>query len=120
VNRRKTRNEAAMKKPGDAPHRHQLRRGAFCLGLVAGLALAVAALAEPAGNPGEPPSVAQAGSTSPPAIEKIVTPAAAPVLAADAKPVAAVNDPDGQQRRLLMLLLMNSAGPLGTYGTLGR
>lgn len=43
-----------------------------------------------------------------------VTPAAT-VVAPAARP-----DSDDQQRRVLMLLLMNSAGPVRPYGNLGR
>jgi hypothetical protein len=44
---------------------------------------------------------------------------AAPVLAADRQ---AHNAPatDEQRRRFLLLLMMNSAGPLGPYGKIGR
>ena len=48
------------------------------------------------------------------AAEPTVTPAAAIVTPA-AKP-----DSGDQQRRVLMLLLMNSAGPVRPYGNLGR
>ena len=43
----------------------------------------------------------------------------APVLAADRQ---APNAPatDEQRRRFLLLLMMNSAGPLGPYGKIGR
>ena len=64
---------------------------------------------------GTPTTVA---ATSAPAVgaaaEPAVTPAAAIVTPA-ARP-----DSDDRQRRVLMLLLMNSAGPVRPYGNLGR
>jgi hypothetical protein len=44
---------------------------------------------------------------------------AAPALAAD-RQGRDVPTPDEQRRRLLLMLMMNSAGPLGPYGKVGR
>jgi hypothetical protein len=59
----------------------------------------VAATAAPAVNPAAGPVVTPAAA--------IVTPTARP-------------ESDDRQRRVLMLLLMNSAGPVRPYGNLGR
>ncbi len=68
---------------------------------------------------------APSGTTAPPAVavaapasavtgtDPAVTPAAA--IVTPAKP-----ESDDRQRRVLMLLLMNSAGPVRPYGNLGR
>jgi hypothetical protein len=75
------------------------RSGASLDEAPAGTATPAAAIAVPiAGTPADP----------------AVTPAAA-VITPVAKPQS-----DDQQRRVLMLLLMNSAGPVRPYGNLGR
>ena len=61
-----------------------------------------------------PAAANAAPSTGAPADPAAVMPAAAIVTPA-AKP-----ETDDRQRRVLMLLLMNSAGPVRPYGNLGR
>jgi hypothetical protein len=63
-----------------------------------GTATAATAIAAPATSAPADPAVKPAAAT---------TPAARP-------------EPDDRQRRVLMLLLMNSAGPVRPYGNLGR
>jgi hypothetical protein len=75
--------------------------------------------ARPGANLDEAPS----GAATPPT-EAVTTPVATPAPGATARPAAAVAapapKPDDRQRRVLMLLLMNSAGPVRPYGNLGR
>ena len=65
------------------------------------------------------------GGTATPAAA-IATPGAGAVAAPAVTPAAAIVTPaarpesDDRQRRVLMLLLMNSAGPVRPYGNLGR
>jgi hypothetical protein len=109
-----------MTKLGNASLIWRLRREGIGVGLVAALAFVGVALADaPAGPPDNPAVAGRSGSTIAPAA---ISPAAArvePVLADDPKPAPSVPSRE-QQRRVLMLLLMNSAGPLGPYGGLGR
>jgi hypothetical protein len=60
------------------------------------------------------PTAAIVAPTAGAPAEPAVTPAAA-IVAPAARPQA-----DDRQRRVLMLLLMNSAGPVRPYGNLGR
>ena len=64
-----------------------------------GAPIAAAAIVAPTAGAPADPAVTPAAA--------IVTPAARP-------------EPDDRQRRVLMLLLMNSAGPVRPYGNLGR
>lgn len=96
--------------------RRERRRWAACFAALAGLALLAASPGQSTNQPKDP----VAGSTVAPAPAKTApTPTAAAVLTADNRtlPVPSVGEP---QRRLLMLLLVHSAGPLGPYGALGR
>ncbi|HWI29795.1 MAG TPA: hypothetical protein VN668_22660 [Stellaceae bacterium] len=95
------------------PFRREWRRWASCFAVLAALALVAA-------SPGQltnQSTDAAAGSTVAPAPAK-AAPATA-LLTADTRtmPEPSVGEP---QRRLLMLLLVHSAGPLGPYGALGR
>jgi hypothetical protein len=99
------------------------RRGGLSLAaLLAGLALSAScALAE--GREAPPTPAALAGSTVPPdlqAVPPLAAPAAERVNAAAPRAAAEQASVDERQRRLLMLLLMNSAGSLHPYGGLTR
>jgi hypothetical protein len=48
------------------------------------------------------------------------TPALAPAVPAEARPVEAGPTLDGRQRRMLLLMMMNSAAQQPRFGTLGR
>lgn len=65
-------------------------------------------------GPTPQPAAALAAPPSVPPADPAVTQAAA-IVTPPAKP-----DSDDRQRRMLMLLLMNSAGPIRPYGNLGR
>jgi hypothetical protein len=93
-----------MTEPGTTPLQHW--RGGLCLGILAGLALGGAALAD---GPRHAMPVAVASRAPEPA--KLQTTPGADIPAS--------YDQD-RQRRMLLLLVMRSAGPLGPYGALGR
>lgn len=67
----------------------------------------------PDGTPTPVAAIAAPPAAGAPA-DPAVTPAAA-VVTPTARP-----EPDDRQRRVLMLLLMNSAGPVRPYGNIGR
>lgn len=89
-------------------------------GVLAGMICVLAAAASPVrseeGTPaGTQPQVA-AVTPAAPEPAAVVDPAVETVKRPDAR-----SDPSGdQQRRMLMLLLMNSAGPVRPFGNLGR
>ena len=109
--------------PGPQP-RNDHGRGWVGSGLIALLALAGASLPAQADTaPQEPPVAALSGSTLPPAAAgEDATPAvAAAMTAPESKPVEAGRPRmDERQRRALMLMLINRAGAVRPYGTLGR
>jgi len=98
-----------MTEPGTTPFRRRYRLGGLRLGLLAGLALGGAA-----------PAVATdaALDAMPSAVAATSLPAAIATPVADGNPAGLPAEP--HQRRMLLLLLMNSAGPLGPYGALRR
>jgi len=101
------------------PHRNKQWSIGLCLGLSALVALGGAALAATADEPQPVDRVAASSGTSSPQTD--AAPPTAMAVAVDTRPAGvAPRTPEEQQRRLIMLLLMNSAGPLKTYGTLGR
>jgi hypothetical protein len=79
--------------------------------LAGGLAIAL----WPGEQSGNLTPVALAGS----ATHQPRTRPAAPALAPDPQ-VRNVSAPDEQSRRVLLMLMFNSAGPLGPYGKIGR
>ncbi len=94
-----------MTEAGTTPLRHW--RGGLCLGVLAGLVLGAAALGD---EQRRAAPVALASAVPGPARASIAQSAAAPANARF----------DERQRRMLLLLVMRSAGPLGPYGALGR
>jgi hypothetical protein len=93
---------------------------AFCLGSVA----AARAGTPPADPPGAaaPENAAPDDAAKVPAVEgSSLPPGAATEVAAVRRPIEAKSQPSGdEQRRVLMLLLMNSAGPVRPFGGLGH
>ncbi len=101
------------------------------LPLLAGAALALClggvAPARAGTPPADPPGAAAPEDAAPedaakvPASEGSSLPRAATEVAAVRRPVEAKPQPSGdEQRRVLMLLLMNSAGPVRPFGGLGK
>jgi hypothetical protein len=87
--------------------------------LVAAPLLLLTLPARSGASPDETPSAAMAPAVAPISgaiAVPVVTDAAAIVSPAEAKSPRS----DDRQRRVLMLLLMNSAGPVRPYGDLGR
>jgi hypothetical protein len=88
---------------------HWPRAGLMAAAIWAAASLAVPASAGDAARSASPVAVAAPDKVRPDA-------AVAPVPPAEAKP-----DPSGdQQRRVLMLLIMNSVGPVRPFGNLAR
>ena len=112
----------------DAPSGLQPRngrwRGWLGAGVTASLALAAASLPARADTTLDTPAaVALSGSTLPPAAAgDVATPAIATAMAPpETKPIEAGRPQmDERQRRILMLLLINGAGAVRPYGSLGR
>jgi hypothetical protein len=94
-----------MTEAGTTPLWHW--RGGLCLGVLAGLVLGGGALGD---EPRHPAPVALASAAPNPATASPAPSTAAPANARF----------DDRQRRMLLLLVMRSAGPLGPYGALGR
>jgi hypothetical protein len=89
--------------------------GLGLIGLAGAVSVGLAIALWPGERSDNPTPVAVAGSP----LEQPRARLAVPVLAADHQ---AHNAPgtDDQRRRFLLLLMMNSAGPLGPYGKVGR
>jgi hypothetical protein len=104
-----------MTEPGTAPLQHW--RGGLCLGVLAGLMLGGAALAD---GPRDAPIITVATRAPEPAPASSGTLSVSDQTAAvSAQPAGRSYDAD-RQRRMLMLLVMRSAGSLGPYGALGH
>ena len=93
-------------------------RGALSVALLAGLVLGATLAAAARMDTEEPPPQALSGSTEMPA-PPLVPSSAVPAAAMEVKTAPAVPIEE-RQRRLFILLLMNSAGSLHPYGGLSR
>ena len=103
--------------PGPHP-RNDHWRGWLAVGLIASLALAGASLPTRADTTPDTPAVAALSSSIlPAAASEVATPAVATAMT---RPEAGRPQMDQRQRRILMLLMMNSAGAVRPYGTLGH
>jgi hypothetical protein len=117
-NRRSKRGEATMVRPGDTCSSisrliRQYRSAAFIGGLACGLVVAAAPMVAEELPASEVPQIATAAPETPETSGATATPAAVSIV----KPVDAQSE---QQRRVLMLLLMNSGGPVRPFGNLGH
>jgi hypothetical protein len=101
----------------------QYRRAAFISGLACGLVFAMTPLAaqEPEASAVPDASAAPEVATAAAGAPETSGASAAPATLTLAKPAdAGAEKSTEQQRRVLMLLLMNSVGPVRPFGNLGR
>ena len=110
-----------MTEPGTASSRYW--SGGLCLGLFAALLLGSAGMLE--AQTARPSDPAVAGTSAAPQTASLAVEAPAlstePAAASSAQPSSLADlPPADRERRMLMLLLMHSSGPLGPYGSLGR
>ena len=98
------------------------RRSSLLAGTALALCLGGVAPATAGTPPADPPgAVAPEDAAKVPAVEGSSVPRAATEAASVRRPVEAKPQPSGdEQRRVLMLLLMNSTGPVRPFGGLGH